>query len=561
MEEYRQVQWWSTKLSLSFWPDLVMPRMLLATMWPLTFSFSLLALCRIITRKEELNIDVLAIVLEPEQACRWIQKEIEALIETTAEQAMSVVGSDSSCNSDGATETSLDSLDQQQIPRDQIGIVKYPIKPGYLETLSLSSSQTKFSFVPFSGARQLVEILERIKQEHLVRPVLFHEKLPSNVTLSAFSTICVHLLGLFSFFAALFAFITIKSYFTPDGQNRLDIFLNNIDQIRSGSGFNNSKTMCLQLENMRIGHMNTIAECEAFSKNNEAIHTKTSYQLDANLLRYLILEFPVDALRKLLPFGWKHLFLIIELVFVASVPASVAALWLNFCLISSLIQLQWIWQIRNQMNLCSRLAEKIYHRRLTLFQSIAQRQINAGGGTDMKDTERELQRDEEKLIECLTICYINFMLFRRRHGRVRKLLDFLISQIAIFASSSYASVYLSTDFHSCTLGYIMFGTGFVLALLNAYLVTGCVICKAFELLVKEHHYMAAYLARCSLEPKGKLIRGLWARQLLVRKEIENFIAPKFLHISLSVDKFISINSYVLLFWFITIRLNLQGNLD
>jgi len=558
LEEHEQLAWWSSRLSLSYWPNGMFGRMFLANLWPMAFAFSLITLCRIIFQKEKLQIDALAFILTPEQECRRTQQEIDTIIETLAWQTMNSVDSRRFWPSE---ECAFSLNRQKQDHTDELGRKKSYSADNYLRPSERSRNGTNLSFVSPLEARELVETLKRIKKRRLVRLATLDRKLGSVLLPSLVCGVSAGLLFSYYVTFAFFIPVTSRSFsiFQRASQStrRIENLEWNTGQIHAEIVLNSSKSICHELDGFILGQAydcmgiyDNRSEDNRSSKNS----TEEKYQI----------RFHVDILQ-VLPFTdmknyVKHFWLVLfEVSVFAIISECVVALWLSLQFVTSVIQVHWIWQIKNQFQLCAKLAEQLSLRR----QQMVPRQSTSAGNHTLRERsesaneEIKLAQDQRSLLEYLTICYVNYTLFRRHHERSKRLMNFFISQIAICAISSYSSVYLSIDFHKCNWKHLMLGTGFVLALCNIYLVTACLISKSFENMVKQHYYLMAHLARGPLEPKSTLIVDLWARQLLVRREIEDFIGPKFLHVRISVEKFFSINTYVFLFWFLMIRLNLQ----
>jgi len=254
----------------------------------------------------------------------------------------------------------------------------------------------------------------------------------------------------------------------------------------------------------------------------------------------------------------QHLQLLSELFSSALLCASIITLWLNLQFVSNIIQVHWIWQIKNQLTLCTGLARKLMIKGNYVPHPRGNRKgANREDQMSINSARSSLADDKEKLVEYMTICYVNLMLFCYRHKSFKELMNFFISQAGFFAILSYGSLYLSTDFDGWDWKKLMIGTGLILSVCDLYLLWACLTSKSFEMLVKQQHYMMAYLADNALELKGKLIVKLWARQLMNRREIEDFIAPKFLNLRITMERFFSINTYILLLWFLIIRFDLQ----
>jgi len=555
IDKHQQLKWWDSRLSLSYWPSPIFGRMFLANLWPIAFAFSLVTLWRVVSRKEKLRLDSLAFLLEPESESRRVEREIEIIIESLAHETIQMVDGHHSRPS-GNFMISL--AHRKQGATYEIDGQELGSGSNYLKSLELSSSRTRFAFVSLADAQEFVETLRRIKRKRLVRPAPSDKKFGSILLPFITDGAIVGLQLSFFITLAFFIPITIHSYFTyrtiDQQRNQTETYSRNAGKFESEARLNDSKIICAVQTGMITGQTYERINCTEMGHNP----TRESWTLRAFIDQQENRE-KID-LGASQSFCSSHLWdylreywsVLIDISLFAVISENVMTLWLNIQFNSNMILVHWIRQIKNQLKLCAKLAENLTHKKRTLLSSGTRRDL-PGRETSSLTDEIDLEKDQVELAECLTICYINYMLFRRRHKRSKRLMNFLISQIAIFATSSYTTVYISTDFHRCDWKNLILGTGIVLALCNIYLVLACLVCKSFEALVKQKCYLIAQLAKDPLKPRGNLIVSLWFRQLAVKNEIEDFIAPNFLGMRVSVEKLFSINTYILLFWFLMIR--------
>ena len=548
IDEHQQLKWWDSKLNLSYWSSPIFGRMFLANLWPIGLVFSSITLWHISLRTKELRLDCLAFLLNSEGESRRAEREIAAIIESLTHHTTQMVGRYNH-REDYIISAGRESAGQE-----------FRYRSYYLEPTKFSLRRTRPASVSIVDADELVETLRRIKSKRLVRPAPSDKKfeyiLLPFITHGAIVGVKMACFGVLAFFIP----VTIDSYFTyqtmSQQNNQTETYFRIASRFRSGAGWNNSKIMRHELTRIITGQTYQHNNCTEMGYNQ----TRTSQSLRAFMdqeenrgkINFSVVEsFSSSNLCNYLCEYWPVL---LDVSMFTVIPVSVLMIWMHIQLNSILLQVHWIWQIKNQLNWCTKLARKLNLRKETLFlSSNFMKSPNRREMSSLTKDEIDLEKDQVELAECLTICYINYMLFQRRHKRSKRLMNFLISQIAVFATLSYTTVYLATDLHKCGWKNLVLGTAIVLFICNVSLVLACSVCKSFESLVKRKYYLIAQLAKDSLKPRGNLIVSLWIRQLTTKKEIENFIAPNFVGIRVSVEKIFSINTYVLLFWFLMIR--------
>lgn len=251
--------------------------------------------------------------------------------------------------------------------------------------------------------------------------------------------------------------------------------------------------------------------------------------LDGSLMNYgrlILAEIRLD-------YGWIELFNLSGLVHLMACSSFTCSLYIGLYMAQYGSKTLWLNQIRQQVRGC--------------IDSL----ISAPRSTNEHRTRRA-DSPENTNIKMLTLAYLNFELFRREQKAYQSLINFLVFQMILMNLPVVVITYLSLAVLHENDRIIMFiFVGYTFSFLNSYLITSAIRTNMVLKLMKDMSRLLAYMTKDHLEQT--MVARLWSMQVLNYGEALSCFAPKLFGISISFDKIVSLNVYMVALWILSLK--------
>lgn len=243
----------------------------------------------------------------------------------------------------------------------------------------------------------------------------------------------------------------------------------------------------------------------------------------ANFLELFFIEYR-------LYYGWREMFTYCMLVHVILIGSFSIALYQGIYIAQHVSRTLWFNQIRQQVKGC--IASLI--------------------GAYKSNVPRDREETKNNNIRLLTLAYLNFESFRREQRAHQSMTNFLVAQMFLMIIPLVITTYLTLNILSESDRLVMFSfICYTFSLLDVYLITSAIKTNTALKLMKELSRLLAYITESNLEQS--LIARLWSSQILNYNQTLSCFAPKLLGISISFDKIVNLNVYMLALWILSLR--------
>lgn len=286
---------------------------------------------------------------------------------------------------------------------------------------------------------------------------------------------------------------------------------------------------CLR-ENKSLSHYYTIPlKLRDLGSGSENSAYKNHDGSLANLLKLFLIEFKVS-------YGWREALLYIDIVQLLFFLSFEFPLYMGIYVAQYGSKTLWLKQIQLQVKGCIN----------SLIESVKMTEIKQRIDTT---NQRNEQNNNMKLI---TLAYLNFELFRREQTAYQSLTNFLLMQMMLVTVPLVIAAYLTLallkqDDRIIMLIFVSYAFSF----LNIYLVASAIRTHMALKLMNDMSRLLAYITENHIELT--LVARLWSSQILNYKETMDRFAPKILGISISFDKIVNLNAYLLAVGYLSFR--------
>ena len=156
------------------------------------------------------------------------------------------------------------------------------------------------------------------------------------------------------------------------------------------------------------------------------------------------------------------------------------------------------------------------------------------------------------MLESITIAYLNYELFRRRQERLKRLVDFLLIQPATGATLVLTLCYIvGTSIENSDKLLVLSIATFMFFFLNWYMIAGALTTNQVKKLAR--NIMNLLLVGSELSMHDLIQIRLWRSQLLSEHEAVRMYAPSIVELSISYDKLITLNAYLVGLWLVLLN--------
>lgn len=276
----------------------------------------------------------------------------------------------------------------------------------------------------------------------------------------------------------------------------------------------------------------TILVWDSLGMPDLAIQDATFHQAHSeSLLELLYLALTVEIKYY---FSYQRLLYVLEICLYCAVLGVSETFWASLFVMGSLDKIVWLRQICQQTKSCRVTLEK------TRARLVQWRDIN---------DHQELNN----ILEQLTICYVNFELFRRQSPHFQKISNFVIIQVAVMTGQ----VYYMTDLVAKNVDPRYETVVVVALMLIGFLLNCCLAMSSYRLNLLEElmNEVAKMLAHASgiLSISVSYPIELWRRQMLSEKDCRQKFASRLFLYPVSWESLLTFNVYLLLLSFILLN--------
>lgn len=228
---------------------------------------------------------------------------------------------------------------------------------------------------------------------------------------------------------------------------------------------------------------------------------------------------------------------------------------------SQMDQIMWIRQIEAQLEECILMMEASgTRRRLTgSKRPFSGGQSSATGFVVWLDepevaTIPPIAHSElDNLIKSLTVTFLNYELFKRRQSNYRRLINFILSQLAVLVAGMLIVCYLAgTNIKNIDKRILLFAATFLVFLLNVYMFLAATKMRYVGRVIAKMMKLIARAASLSMQQSQMI--ALWHRQILNEREAEQLFSSSVFTIYVSYNKIITLNGYLMILWIVLIRM-------
>lgn len=199
----------------------------------------------------------------------------------------------------------------------------------------------------------------------------------------------------------------------------------------------------------------------------------------------------------------------------------------------------WLRQIRDQLKHCLELATQLA--------------IPDDDSLELIECNNNNNNLDSNLLKALTITFLNYELFRRQHKNYLAVTNFLILQLSILLADVMLCTYYigaickDPEYNQLI---ILFSV-YVGALVNGHIVSSAIMTGNLEQMMKDIMKLLAVCTSNSMHATH--IVGLWRLQVMNERDTLDFYANKLLGVIISYKQVFSMNSYIIILWFILYR--------
>jgi len=157
-----------------------------------------------------------------------------------------------------------------------------------------------------------------------------------------------------------------------------------------------------------------------------------------------------------------------------------------------------------------------------------------------------------RLVETLTVAYLNYELFRRQQRKHRTFCNYLLVQIITLGAGILLLSFLLASSASQSYNFFVFVLAtYVAMVVNVYMLFGASATRKVERLMKNVLRMMANDPGRSSELTHTI--QLWRKQALTDKQVERAYALSLLGVYLTYEKIVTFNFYLLALWLILLK--------